>query len=281
MNGMVYKENYRGKEESSDEREIETLKMEKKQSEVMEQLVKQASASPNANALTSILVQATSHPNVFSFSQFLALPNLLQLEATENSTYLDMLRLFAHGTWSDYKSNADCFPQLIPDQILKLKQLTVLTLAETYKVLPYNQLMQELDMTNVRELEDFLISECMYSGIVRGKLDHLRQCFQVQFAACRDLRHAQLGSMIQTLSNWLSTSENLLVSIQEKIKWADAMSEIEKKHRKDVEEKVQEVKSLIKANINFGGNEDICSESLSVMDYEDFGRLKRRRKILF
>ncbi|KHN16297.1 COP9 signalosome complex subunit 7 [Glycine soja] len=52
--------------------------------------------------------------------------------------------------------------------------------------------------------------------------------------------------MIQTLSNWLSTSENLLVSIQEKIKWADAMSEIEKKHRKDVEEKVQELKSVIK-----------------------------------
>ncbi|KAL5141987.1 COP9 signalosome complex subunit 7 [Glycine soja] len=57
--------------------EIETLKMQKKQSKVME-LVKQASASPNANALTSILVQATSHPNVFSFSQFLALPNLLE-----------------------------------------------------------------------------------------------------------------------------------------------------------------------------------------------------------
>lgn len=32
--------------------------------------------------------------------------------------------------------NADRFPQLIPDQILKLKQLTVLTLADTYKVLP-------------------------------------------------------------------------------------------------------------------------------------------------
>ncbi|KAG5035288.1 hypothetical protein JHK87_010198 [Glycine soja] len=30
-------------------------------------------------------------------------------------------------------------------------------------VLPYNQLMQELDMTNVRELEDFLINECLYS----------------------------------------------------------------------------------------------------------------------
>ena len=83
---MVYKENYRGKEESSDEREIETLKMQKKQSKVME-LVKQASASPNANALTSILVQATSHPNVFSFSQFLALPNLLQVLLSSSSLY--------------------------------------------------------------------------------------------------------------------------------------------------------------------------------------------------
>jgi len=43
----------------------------------------------------------------------------------------------------------------------------------------------------------------------------------------------------------LSTSENMLVSIQEKIKWADAMSEIDKKHRKDVEEKVEEVKKSI------------------------------------
>lgn len=31
-----------------------------------------------------------------------------------------------------------------------------------FQVLPYDLLMQELDVTNVRELEDFLISECMY-----------------------------------------------------------------------------------------------------------------------
>jgi COP9 signalosome complex subunit 7 len=43
----------------------------------------------------------------------------------------------------------------------------------------------------------------------------------------------------------LSTSENMLVSIQDKIKWADSMSEIDKKHRKDVEEKVDEVKKSL------------------------------------
>ncbi|KAL5159461.1 COP9 signalosome complex subunit 7 [Glycine soja] len=221
------------------------MDIEQKQSELIDHFIKRASAASDAAALASVLVEATSHPSLFAFSEILALPNLLQLEATENSAYLDMLRLFAHGTWSDYKSNADRLPQLISDQILKLKQLTVLTLAETYKVLPYDQLMQELDVTNVRELEDFLINECMYAGIVRGKLDQLRRCFEVQFAAGRDLRPDQLGNMIQTLSSWLTTSENLLVSIQEKIKWADAMSEIDKKHRKEVEEKVEEVKKSI------------------------------------
>ncbi|XP_026379389.1 COP9 signalosome complex subunit 7-like [Papaver somniferum] len=53
-------------------------------------------------------------------------------------------------------------------------------------------------------------------GIVRGKLDQLRRCFEVQFAAGRDLKPGQLRSMIQTLSSWLSTSDSPLVSIQDK-----------------------------------------------------------------
>nr|XP_028961416.1 COP9 signalosome complex subunit 7-like isoform X7 [Malus domestica] len=94
----------------------------------------------------------------------------VQLEGTENSVYLHVLRLFAHGTWSDYKSDASRLPHLVPDQVLKLKQLTVLTLAETNKVLPYHQLMQELDVINVQELEDFLINECMYAVIILSSL---------------------------------------------------------------------------------------------------------------
>lgn len=68
--------------------------------------------------------------------------------------------------------------------------------------------MAELDVSNVRELEDFLINECMYAvstlkqfssvlylftcladvftisqGIVRGKLDQLKRCFEVCFVS--------------------------------------------------------------------------------------------------
>ncbi|GAV82458.1 PCI domain-containing protein [Cephalotus follicularis] len=256
------------------------MDIEERQAEIIDHFVKQATANKDA-ALGSIIAEATSHPSLFAFSEILAVPNVAELEGTENTVILDLLRLFAHGTWSDFKSNAGHLPHLVPDQVLKLKQLTVLTLAETNKVLPYDLLMLELDVANVRELEDFLINECMYAGIVRGKLDQLRRCFEVQFAAGRDLRPGQLGSMIQTLSNWLGTSDSLLVSIQEKIKWADTMSELDNKHRKDLEDRVEDVKkslSLKQADIDFRGHEEIYSEPGGVMDYEeDRSRPKRRR----
>ncbi|XP_016712471.2 COP9 signalosome complex subunit 7 isoform X3 [Gossypium hirsutum] len=220
------------------------MEIEEKQAEVIDHFVKQVSAQ-KGSALGSVFVEATSHPSLFAFSEILAVPTVAELEGTDNSVHLEMLRLFAHGTWSDYKRNSGKFPQLVPDQVLKLKQLTVLTLAETKKVLSYDQLMLELDVTNVRELEDFLINDCMYAGLVRGKLDQLQRYFEVQFAAGRDLRPGQLGSMIQTLSNWLATSDNLLVTIQDKIKWADTMSELDKKHRKELEDRVMEVKKAV------------------------------------
>ncbi|XP_057805497.1 COP9 signalosome complex subunit 7-like isoform X2 [Salvia miltiorrhiza] len=220
------------------------MDIEERQAEHIDYFVKKASTLKGP-ALANIVVEATSHPFLFAFSEILAVPSILELEGTENSASLDLLRMFAHGTWSEYKNVADRLPKLLPDQILKLKQLTVLTLAETNKVLPYDTLMQELDVSNVRELEDFVINDCMYVGIVRGKLDQLRRCFEVQFAAGRDIRPGQLGSMIDILANWLTTSDNLLVSIQEKIKWADSMGEMDKKHKKEIDERVEEVKKTL------------------------------------
>ncbi|XP_077236822.1 COP9 signalosome complex subunit 7-like isoform X3 [Tasmannia lanceolata] len=225
------------------------MDIEQKQTELIDYFVKQAE-NLRGDSLANLIIEATSHSSLFAFSEILSVPNLAQLQGTEYSIFLDVLRLFAHGTWSDYKSNAGCLPPLVPDQVRKLKQLSVLTLAETNKVLPYDQLMHELDVSNVRELEDFLINECMYAGIVRGKLDQLRRCFEVQFASGRDLRPGQLSSMIETLTSWLTTSDNLLVSIQEKIKWADTMGELDKKHRKKIEDKVEEAKKNLKYTVS-------------------------------
>lgn len=49
----------------------------------------------------------------------------------------------------DYSIGISCWLLIVFDILLQ--------------VLPYDQLMLELDVTNVRELEDFLINECMYA----------------------------------------------------------------------------------------------------------------------
>ncbi|XP_068306690.1 COP9 signalosome complex subunit 7-like isoform X2 [Pyrus communis] len=221
-----------------------SMEVEQKQAQVIEHFVKQAS-SLQGSSLVSLIVQVTSHSSLFAFSEILAVPNVLELQGTGYAVYIDLLRLFAHGTWSDYKSNASRLPPLVPDQITKLKQLTVLSLAEMNRVISYDQLLEQLDLSNVRELEDFLINDCMYAGIVKGKLDHLRRSFEVQFAAGRDLRPGQLGNLIQTLDDWLDTTNNALLTIEEKIKWADKKCELDAIHKKAVKDRVEEVKKSV------------------------------------
>ena len=43
------------------------------------------------------------------------------------------------------------------------------------QTLPYDELMGRLEVGSVRELEDLLISDCFYSGLLRGKLDQERK----------------------------------------------------------------------------------------------------------
>ncbi|EEF44347.1 cop9 complex subunit 7a, putative [Ricinus communis] len=56
-----------------------------------------------SSALGPVIVEATSHPSLFAFSEILAVPTVAELEGVDNSVYLDVLRLLAHGTWTDYK----------------------------------------------------------------------------------------------------------------------------------------------------------------------------------
>jgi COP9 signalosome complex subunit 7 len=54
-------------------------------------------------------------------------------------------------------------PELTANQKKKLQHLTIITLSEQGKCIPYKTLLEELGVTNVRELEDLII-EAIYSG---------------------------------------------------------------------------------------------------------------------
>ncbi|PQQ11522.1 COP9 signalosome complex subunit 7-like isoform X2 [Prunus yedoensis var. nudiflora] len=53
------------------------MDIEQKQEEIIDHFVKQAS-SLEGTALGSLVVEATSHPSLFAFSEILAVPNVLQ-----------------------------------------------------------------------------------------------------------------------------------------------------------------------------------------------------------
>ncbi|VVB04686.1 unnamed protein product [Arabis nemorensis] len=117
-----------------------------------------------------VKIQAEKSPFLAERRKIVVLPTLALIKNTKVDDYVvgfnelggknDFQNMMIFNEFSRFLGgNASLSWSLI----LKIKQLTVLTLAESNKVLPYDTLMVELDVTNVRELEDFLINECMYT----------------------------------------------------------------------------------------------------------------------
>ena len=63
------------------------------------------------------------------------------------------------------------------------------------QMLRYKDLMQQLEIGNLRELEDLLITECFYGGIISGKLDQRAGCLHVHSALGRDVQPQQLHAI--------------------------------------------------------------------------------------
>lgn len=162
-----------------------------------------------------------------------------QLQKTpEHESSYALLELFAHGTYQEYKgmsysylmrattdrkpvyhiAKSSSYPPLSPQQVTKLKYLSLASLATQNRVslhvfcysisdshpeqiLPYSTLLAELEISTIRELEDLII-DAIYQDIVRGKLDQKEQQFEVEFTMGRDLQVSQLPALLDELKNW-------------------------------------------------------------------------------
>ena len=56
------------------------------------------------------------------------------------------------------------------------------------QTIPYDDLLQQLEISNLRELEDLIITHCFYPQLVKGKLDQKQHCLQARHH-CIGLRH--------------------------------------------------------------------------------------------
>lgn len=156
------------------------------------------------------------------------------------------------------------------------------------QVLPYAQLTQQLGFPSVRELEDFIITDCMSEarppfavaprsrrqrtqtrparardlrtsdpaaslfpqGIVKGKLDQERQQLDVHSSLGRDVRAAQLGDMAAALGAWLGTCEQLLGGIEDRVRWAQQAAEADARRAAEVAKRQDDARAAVKADLD-------------------------------
>lgn len=70
------------------------------------------------------------------------------------------------------------------------------------QMLPYDELMVLLDLSSMRELEDFVIQDCIYPALLKCKLDQKERCLRVQDAFPRDVRPREMPAVTAALHTW-------------------------------------------------------------------------------
>ncbi|CAA7266326.1 unnamed protein product [Cyclocybe aegerita] len=175
------------------------------------------SKSVKGAAAAKLIQDATAAPGVFVFSELLELPNIQELGKSEqHRKFLTLLQLFAFKTYQDYLQHKDALPPLNQAQIIKLKYLTIVSLAAERRILPYADLLKALDISSVRELEDLII-DAIYLDLLQGKLDQKEEQLEVTYTAGRDLEPGKLEQVLAALKGWANTTSAVLTTLDAKI----------------------------------------------------------------
>uniref|UniRef100_U5ERR9 Putative cop9 signalosome complex subunit 7 n=1 Tax=Corethrella appendiculata TaxID=1370023 RepID=U5ERR9_9DIPT len=214
----------------------------------LEQFVILAKTAKNA-AILELIKQVLEAPSVHVFGELLEMPNVLALVGTPNDNYYNALNLFAYGTYRQYLENKQQLIELTPAMCKKLQHLTIVTLAIKNKCIPYSELLIELDIKNVRDLEDLII-EAIYADIIHGKLDQKNKQLEVDYAIGRDIRKDDITEIIGTLQEWCDSCETVLGCIEDQIHRANTEKQKRIKHKENIEQEIANLKKAIKTQAN-------------------------------
>ncbi|KAK3611384.1 hypothetical protein CHS0354_036579 [Potamilus streckersoni] len=228
----------------------------------LEQFVLLAKSVKGAAAV-ELIKQVLEAPGVYVFGELLDLPNIQELSQDSNAPYLDLLNLFAYGTYRDYRENQSKLPPLTEAQVNKLRHLTIVSLATKTKCIPYRILLDELDIHNLRKLEDLII-EVIYADIIRGKLDQKNQQLEVDYAIGRDIRQEAVLDIVNCLQDWSSACEGVLHGIENQISKANLNKENDIKLKQQTEQEIVNIKKTLKTTLPSVSDEQMVTDSRDI-----------------
>ncbi|KPJ01843.1 PREDICTED: COP9 signalosome complex subunit 7b [Papilio xuthus] len=196
-------------------------------------------------ACAELIKQVLEAPGVHVFGELLEMPNIKELETGPYATHYKTLNLFAYGTYKEYLENKSEYLELTPVQCKKLQHLTIATLATQEKCIPYSVLLKELDIKNVRDLEDLII-EAIYADIIHGKLDQECKRVEVDVALGRDARLEDASGIADVLADWCNACEAVLSSVDRHIQRANLHKQKALRHQQGIEQEISYIKKTLK-----------------------------------
>ncbi|GJJ74498.1 COP9 signalosome complex subunit 7 [Entomortierella parvispora] len=225
------------------------------------------SKSAKGAACAQLIRDVLAAPGVMVFGELLDMPNVVELKnSPEHSRFHRLLEIFAYGTFQDYQQNKATLPEINDVQRTKLQQLSIVTLSEQTRALPYNDLLTYLEIANVRQLED-LIMDAIYQNVINASLDQKLKLVEVHSAMGRDLRPGQAEVMVKILNDWTKTSESLLQTLSAKMAEVKENNERDKLAREAFEKEVEKARKD-GSGLPLGKNRRLGPGSSHMMDYE-------------
>ena len=212
-------------------------------------------------ACAALISQVLSNKKIFVFGELLDVPSVAALKDTEHNQALQTLELFAYGTWGAYRASSSSYLELSEPQAMKLKMLTIISLAEQQKIIAYATLLHELEIDSVRALEDLII-ETIYVGLLSGKIDQRQGIFRVKSTIGRDVKADQISDIVQKLSFWRQRCGALIDVLESSSHRVQEERESGRLQQETAQKIANDVRSRIKEEMASGDFRD---------DDEDYG----------
>uniref|UniRef100_A0A0K8VSP2 COP9 signalosome complex subunit 7 n=1 Tax=Bactrocera latifrons TaxID=174628 RepID=A0A0K8VSP2_BACLA len=226
--------------------------------------------SSTGSQLLDVVRQVLEAPSIYVFGELLALPNIQELKDGIHSKYLNTLNLFAYGTYKQYRQQPGEYLELTATMQKKLQHLTIVSLAIKNKCIPYEVLLEELEINNVRHLEDVII-EAIYADIIHGKLFQNNRFLEIDYAQGRDIPPGYTSKIAQTLSQWVESCDAISNCIDMQITRANSEKARGLKNKDHIEQEIINLKKVLKTQIS--DNDDSMQ-----IDTRESSSLDLRRK---
>ncbi|KAJ6443040.1 COP9 signalosome subunit 7 (CsnG) [Purpureocillium lavendulum] len=221
-----------------------------------------------------IVTQATSAPNTFIFAELLQAPQVQALSSSpEFAPHLALLQTFSYGTYQSYRAESTSLPALNDAQSLKLRKLSLLTLARDRSNLSYDSLQDALGLSSAPELED-LVVKAVYDGLLHATLDPARQAVEVtSIAPLQDLQPGAIPGMIAALDTWSGRCTSTLDDIDAQIKAIRTNAVARAKEKRAADDKMQRLLGDLEKKSDHHGRDGLPRRVLNKRSMLETGSL--------